>query len=62
LDAKLGEAHEKETGPHLSARIIYTPSVAGTYRLIVTSSDRRGRGTYTLRIRSFKGEAADKAS
>jgi tetratricopeptide (TPR) repeat protein len=39
------------------ARLIFTPPADGTYRLVATSFEQRGRGAYTLTIRAISGAA-----
>lgn len=40
---------------NLNSRLIFTPKEAGTYRIMATSFQEAGTGTYTLRIRKFVG-------
>jgi tetratricopeptide (TPR) repeat protein len=44
-----------------NSRIIYTPKESGTYRIVATSFEERGRGAYTLTITTLKGKAEKKS-
>jgi Flp pilus assembly protein TadD len=42
---------------HPDARLIYTPAVRGSFRIVATSPGEWGRGTYTLTIRALPEQA-----
>jgi tetratricopeptide (TPR) repeat protein len=42
---------------NLNARVIYSPELSGTYRVIATSYQQRGTGPYVLRIRELVQES-----
>jgi tetratricopeptide (TPR) repeat protein len=46
---------------NLNSRIIFTPKESGTFRIVATSFQERGRGPYTLTITSMKQKAGDKS-
>jgi tetratricopeptide (TPR) repeat protein/predicted Ser/Thr protein kinase len=49
----LGENDDIVPGVNLNARLIFTAPADGTYRLVATSFEERGRGAYTLTVRAF---------
>jgi tetratricopeptide (TPR) repeat protein/serine/threonine protein kinase len=49
----LVENDDIEPGIILNSRIVFTPKESGTYRLVATSFQAQGTGTYVLRIREF---------
>ena len=46
---------------NLNSRIIFTPKESGTFRIVATSFQERGRGTYSLTITCMKQKAGDKS-
>jgi hypothetical protein len=44
-----------ERAGNLNSRIIFTPKENAAYRIIATSFEQRGIGTYALVIREFTG-------
>ncbi len=50
---KLVAEHDDIDDDNKDARILFTAPAAGTYRIIATSFEARGRGAYTLTIRSL---------
>ena len=42
---------------NLNSRIIFTPKESGTFRIVATSFQERGRGTYTLTITTLARKA-----
>jgi tetratricopeptide (TPR) repeat protein len=46
----------------LNSRIIFTPKESGTFRIVATSYQERGRGPYTLTITWMKQKAGDRGS
>jgi tetratricopeptide (TPR) repeat protein/serine/threonine protein kinase len=50
---KLAENDDIEPGVILNSRIVFSPKVSGTYRLVASSFQGQGTGTYTLLIREF---------
>ena len=45
---------------NLNSRIIYTPKESGTFRIVATSFEGRGRGAYMLTITTLKGKGDNK--
>jgi hypothetical protein len=62
LDAKgtLIEENDDIAPNNLNSRIIFTPRESGTFRIVATSYQERGRGTYSLTITSMKQKAGDR--
>jgi tetratricopeptide (TPR) repeat protein len=50
---KLAGSADVTPGRERIARILFTPKSAGTYRLIATSDQQRGRGAYVLTVREW---------
>jgi hypothetical protein len=50
---KLAESHYIQPGGGGSARLLFTPSRDGTYRLVTSSFQQQGTGEYTLVVREF---------
>jgi hypothetical protein len=46
---------------NLNSRIIFTPKETGTYRIVATSFEERGRGAYTVTITTLKEKGARRA-
>jgi tetratricopeptide (TPR) repeat protein len=46
---------------NLNLRIIYTPKETGTFRIVATSFQERGRGAYTVTITTLKGKGDKKS-
>jgi serine/threonine-protein kinase len=46
---------------NLNSRIIFTPKESGTYRIVATSFQERGRGAYTVTITTLKGKGDKKS-
>jgi tetratricopeptide (TPR) repeat protein len=52
---KLAENDDIDPDTNLNSRILFTAPADGTYRLIATSFEQRGTGSYTVLIREFRG-------
>jgi hypothetical protein len=54
---KLGE--DDDGAGNLNSRIVFTPTAAGTYRVVVTTCDPGQAGVYRLTIRETDAKPAD---
>jgi serine/threonine protein kinase/tetratricopeptide (TPR) repeat protein len=52
----LAEHDDIDPGVNLDARLVFTPKEDGTYRVVATSFEQRGRGAYTLTIRAISAK------
>jgi tetratricopeptide (TPR) repeat protein len=46
---------------NLNSRIVFTPKETGTFRIVATSFQERGRGAYTVTITTLKGKGDKKS-
>jgi serine/threonine protein kinase/tetratricopeptide (TPR) repeat protein len=53
---KLAENDDIEPGVNRNARLVFTPQVSGSYRLVATAFQGTGTGRYTLVLREFVGK------
>ena len=64
LDAKgtLFAENDDIAPNNLNSRIIFTPKESATFRIVATSYQERGRGTYSLTITCKKQKTGDRGS
>jgi len=56
---KLAE-HDDVSPDNLNSRIVFAPSTSGVFRIVATSYQQRGRGSYDLIIREFDRKKSDR--